>query len=131
MHGIDLAVLFARRRWRRLLNLIDRLPSNSQYVQELANDADLMDAVAAAGARKHVEHLSDWSPEVGKLTLLADLVTQLLHATVAAAGGKPGRFKPLPRPMTALEAAKHKRQMREYEELRGLWPANPQPDDAG
>lgn len=118
---MDLGDLFRRRRWRTLLNLIDGLPPNSHFVDALANDEEAMSALIDAPETAARERMAEWSPEVQKLAVVIDRLGELIQATVAAGGGKPSKFKPQPRPMTALDAARQKRVMADVAELQALW----------
>jgi hypothetical protein len=88
-----------------LLNLIDQLPRNSRYIEALADDEDLATQVLAskeppepAGPR-----LSEWSPELAALTAIQDRLGEVIAAVIAAAGGRPPRLRPSPRPKTAAD----------------------------
>lgn len=115
---MDLGTEWRARRWRKLLNIIDRLPRDSAYMEAIANDDAIadriveMDAPAPTGPR-----LSDWSPEVEALYSLVDRVTELIHLTASAHGAKPSKPKYAPRPVTALDRARQRRKQRRHREL--------------
>lgn len=119
---MDLGAEWRARRWRRLLNLIDGLPGNSHYIQAQMNDEEYVAGLLdGAPDRPRVEQLADWSPVVDKLAYIADLQQQMLLAFLSANGGKPGKFKPLPRPQTAVERTRRRQQQAEYAYLQGMW----------
>lgn len=53
--------------------------------------------------------MRDWSPVLEMLTVIADRQADVVQAVIAAAGGKPPKIKPLPRPKTALDKARDPR----------------------
>lgn len=112
-------MLWRRRRWRYLLNLIDHLPRDSAYMEAIANDEQLAEQLvrnlpeqAPAGPR-----LSDWSPEVEALYALVDRVVELIHVTAAASGAKPGKVRMSPRPVTAIERARNRQRASKHKSL--------------
>jgi hypothetical protein len=103
---LDLAVEWRSRRWRRLLNIIDRLPRDSAYIDALSQD----DEFAAAYARddddssaKPVRRMAEWSPSVEILTLILDRLGEVVQAVAALGGVKPRKLPRAPRPVTASE----------------------------
>lgn len=102
--------MWRSRRWRRLLNLIDRLPAACHLADAQAQDAEL--------AQVQVEHMDthrqadpsrsflEWTPEAELLTYVGDVLNQLVAITVAvnSKDGKMQRVDPLPRPKRALDA---------------------------
>lgn len=111
---------------RKLAVLIERLPLASHYWQAKAADPDYAAEVLAAEAEakkageKSPEHhppLSEWTPEVGRLADLIDLVQSLLHVTMAANGGSPGNATPAARPRTAIDEAKRNAEQAESDSL--------------
>lgn len=104
----DLAALWQARRWRFLLNIIDHLPGNSHFVAAMADDEEL--AAQAPEPKPSPPPLSSWTPEVERLTLIADRLGEVVtavHNTVATKPSKPPR--PLPRPQTAHDRIKTQR----------------------
>jgi hypothetical protein len=128
VYGVDLGAEWRARRWRRLLNLIDGLPSNSQYMQALLNDDEYCEALVTTDAPSAGPALADWSPEVDQLARVTDLLQQLIRAFISANGGKGGKFRPAPRPETGIERARRRKLMAEVQELRSLW-STPEGDD--
>lgn len=104
--------LWQERRWRKLLNLIDRLPLNSCFMDEMANDEELAKSQPEpdGDGKPPPPRLRDWSPEVNAIALLADRVITLIQATIAAQGGKPPTLPYMDRPVTAAERIARKRE---------------------
>lgn len=94
------------------------------------DDDEYVAALLAADLPDRGPRLADWPPEVDQLAHLNDLVQQLLRATIAAAGGKGGRFRPTPRPQTAMERVRARQQRAEYDYLMALWESLPDNDGA-
>lgn len=101
---------------RKVLNLIDRLPSTSQYISAIADDEELADAVDDASAR-HTPPLTEWSPMMGALAVIADRLAALVNVQVARGGGTPGRVAPYPRPVTAAQKVRERRRLERHERL--------------
>lgn len=57
--------------------------------------------------------MREWSPLLEMLTVIADRQADLIQAVIAAAGGKPPKIKPLPRPKTALDRLRSPRKQHE------------------
>jgi hypothetical protein len=93
---VDLATEWRSRRWRRLLNLIDRLPANSHLSDAMAQDED-------AESSERVVRFSEGSPERDALERVVDTLQIAVAAIVASAGQKPPAFRPGPRPVTEVD----------------------------
>jgi hypothetical protein len=104
---------------RKVLNLIDRLPSTSQYIAAIADDEDLADAVDEASVRQ-TPPLTEWSPTMGALAVIADRLAALVNVQVARGGGRPARVTPYPRPVTAAEKVRERRRLERHERLVAL-----------
>lgn len=107
------------RRWRKLLNLVEHLPTNSAYVEAVATDADAARAAFDAGVepREHVERWSEWSPERAALARIDDRLQLLTVAVIGTNGGKPGQFRPAERPKTSLDVLRAERRRNEHRAL--------------
>lgn len=117
--GVELGQLWRDRRWRTLLNHIDRLPGHSSFSAAVSMDEEHAKMVAEAVANRPKSDeqdergpaLTTWTPEVAMLTNILDAVRSLQHSLIAVNSGKgksPEHPKPSPRPRTALEnALKH------------------------
>jgi hypothetical protein len=120
VYGVDLATEWRGRRWRRLLNYIDHLPANSAFTEAFANDEDAARArLESEGSHppEHRERWSDWSPERQALARIDDRLQELLRAVISVTGGKPGQFKPAPRPRTALDELRSRRRVEHHRHI--------------
>jgi len=113
--GVDVGELWRARRWRLLLNLIDRLPRNTWTQQAMANHPEYAERVAESLAARRDKPdadepwtlpLIDYTPEVAALASVVDAVNALRAVTIAAnskAGVKPPVIPPYPRPTTLVD----------------------------
>ena len=96
--GWDVPLLFRRRRWRFLADLVDGLGPTSRMVSAMLNDPDLAEAIAAATDDEDEEaapsSLRSQTPE-------AILLRGIFNLIVSALGGK----ETWPAPVTAVEWA--------------------------
>lgn len=108
---------FRQRRWSHLLDLIDNLPSNSRYREAYLNDPEAAEQIARdqlereqAGTTDNADNsnlpLSEFGLSEQLLAQIIDLLQSLQATTISAAGGKPKKPKPFPRPVTAVDKAK-------------------------
>lgn len=113
--GWDLARLFQDRRFAFLLSVIDQLPRHSRFVAALADDEELAEQTPETKPSVHPP-LTEWSPEVERLTGIYDRMGELITAvnnTVAKKARRPPR--PAPRPQTARDRIKAKRRRYKHE----------------
>lgn len=101
-------MLWRRREWRRLLNLIDHLPPNCFTNAALANDEEYAEAILEHQRESGVDFSEDkpagpsavyWSPEMGQMATLIDKVSTLIEVQ----SSKPKKVVPYPRPKTAFD----------------------------
>lgn len=121
--GVDLAQLWRQRRWRFLLNLIDHLPRDSAFIEALAEDDELADRNVARpdNGRRRTPPISEFTPDVELLAAVYDRLGNLITVVAATAGSKrPPKPKPWPRPVTAIERARHRRAKAEFDEIVAL-----------
>lgn len=114
-----LGVLWRRRQWRLLSNLIDHLPRNSHFSEAVLADEQYAEAVIRQGLPEPKERISEWSPEREALAQVVDALHVLVQTSIAAGGGKPSAVTPSRRPETALDAARARDKERRYIELLG------------
>lgn len=121
---LDLATEWRRRRWRRLLSIIDQLPRESRYFEARINDDEsvalAMEAEAAAGERANagpVRRMADWSAEVELLTIAVNRLGEIAQAVAMLGGAKPGRLPPAPVPTTAFERVRRRKLMKQHKSL--------------
>lgn len=97
-----------------MLNLIERLPRNSHYIEAVSDDDEVARAMAGLPERPPQRRLREWSVEVELLVAIAERLGVNIQSVLAAGGvKKPPRFDALPRPKTAMDrqrsAARHER----------------------
>lgn len=100
--------MWRARQWRRLLNLIDHLPSYSFFNEARANDRELAEVLAGEPAPEYTERLSQWTPEMTMLAQVVDRLGSVINATVVMNGGKKLDIKPVPRPVTEIQLARER-----------------------
>lgn len=117
--GFDLEQLWADRRFGFILTVVDHLPRNSAYVQALTDDDEWAEQVIDAPQPKAAPsvRLADWSPELEMLTNIYDRLAELIRVQAMAAGGKPKKAPPAPRPLTALDRVRARRRKRQHNRL--------------
>ncbi|MFE9337768.1 hypothetical protein [Streptomyces sp. NPDC007063] len=109
----DMGELWRQRRWRFLLNLIEHLPGDSHYLAAVANDDELVEQ--APEPKPGPPPLHTWTPEVDKLTLIADRLGEAVTAIHNTVAKRPQRPPPrLPRPQTAQDRIKTKRRREKH-----------------
>jgi hypothetical protein len=114
-----LAVLFAARRWRYILNAIDHLPRTSHYIAAVAADDELAEQAAGRPAAAPAVPMTEFSPEAERLGVVIDRLGELISLEVAkATRKKPKPVKPYPRPVTASQRAAQRRKYAKFNELR-------------
>lgn len=98
--------MWQQRRFRKLLNIIERLPRHSHYIEAIADDEEVARQVALAGSddEKPVRRMREWSVEVEILVAIAERLGVNITAVQASAGIKqPLKLPTLPRPRTAID----------------------------
>lgn len=118
LRGWDTAALWRTRRWRLLLNLVDHLPQDSHTVAAMADDEELAASFPDPEPGPAAPPLQTWTPEVDKLTLIADRLGELVtavHNTVAKKPARPPR--PLPRPQTARDRLRRQQRRSKHDAL--------------
>lgn len=113
-----MAAEYKARRWKKLLVLIEQLPSASRFTQAYLTDENNADQLALAqlAAEKDQDgkpadvSFKEWNLQASQLAVLIDAIHSLNATVVAVGGGKPPRIEPHPRPRSvgakALEAAR-------------------------
>ena len=116
--GIDLVEVWASRRWRFLLNLIEHLPRNSFYVEAISNDDELISTLPQSKDQAPaVEKLSSYSPEKEVLAAIYDRLGTLLAVAITSGGGNAPNFEPFPRPTSAFQRVKQHSAHERHESL--------------
>jgi len=117
---LDLATEWRSRRWRRLLNIIDRLPRNSAYCEALTEDEELAEQVLKGPDPQQTaprRRMADWSPTVEMLTAILDRLGELTLAVAARRGAKPGKLPRGPYPTTAVERVRARKRIENHRAL--------------
>jgi hypothetical protein len=108
--GLDLLDFFrGRHSWRKLSNLIRQLPSSSRTTEAMANDDEFADRVGPQAATDTGPRVSEYTPEVARLDVLVDRLSELIAVSIQLAGGKAPRVRPARRPETAFSRAEKRR----------------------
>lgn len=116
-YGVDLLGLWRDEiSPRKVLNLVDRLPSTSQYIAAIGQD-DEHAANVDMNAAPSPPPLTEWSPVVAGLAVVADRLGTLISVQVARGGGTPPKMAPYPRPVTAAHRAKERRLLENHKAL--------------
>lgn len=118
--GLDLGVEYRERRWRRLLNVVDRLGRSTQFGETLSQDEDVAKQIMAeerkgrkaAPARRK---MSEFGVQEELLALAVDRLAELVQAHAVSAGAKPRQVKPVARPETALSRLRKKSDVKHVE----------------
>lgn len=109
-YGLDLLDFFrGRHSWRKLANLIRQLPSWSLTTEAMVNDDELVEMLAQQPSTGSGPRVSEYTPEVARLDLLVDRLSELIAVSVQVAGGKAPRVRPAKRPETAYSRADKRR----------------------
>jgi hypothetical protein len=109
--------LWQGRRWRFLLNLIDHLPRDSYFVEELLNDEQYGEQVLRMPDMVASERVSEWSPMREGLARVEDAVRVLSANVIAAAGATPPEVSAALRPITAADRSRARRRRTSHENL--------------
>lgn len=116
--GLDLLDFFrGRYSWRKLATLIRQLPSWSRFTEAMANDDELAESLPEVKASDTGPRVSEYTPEVARLDLLVDRISELIAVSIQVAGGKAPRIRPAKRPETAFSRAEKQRRDRRIESL--------------
>lgn len=110
---------WAERRFEKLLDFIGRLPSYSAFSEALAQDEELAALMLDQPPPEEPdgERWSEWSPIRSDLAVIADRLGELIRVNVSAAGGKPPKVKPMPRPQAVIERVRKRRRIQKHQEL--------------
>lgn len=119
--------MWRERRWAELLVLIDWLPRHSAFMQAISDDEEFAELVLTESEKRDKfdrtkqpdrrPKISEWDLNAEKLTDIVDRLGELMQATVAAAGGKPPKVRPQPRPKTAIDKLREKRRYEHHRKV--------------
>ena len=113
---MDVAQYLGEHRYVALLDLIDQLPAASRFNEAVVNDEEFAEYLLDLEEQGGAVPGESWAPRGAEF----DLTNQLLSTVVdelkalrisgqALAGGKPKREDPMPRPRTAVERVRARR----------------------
>lgn len=133
--NLSLGDLWRARRWREILNLIDRLPSNSHMNQLLVNDEEHLAQVMARQQERDQAptgpSMSDWSQTNALLATLIDAVNRGTETAKGIANPKSRpSVQPTQRPRTAADAVRYRLDKQRHEEMNSILLRN-RPAQAG
>lgn len=103
-----------------LLEYVDGLPSHSRFAAAIANDdeaAEQLLALADDAPASSAPPLTDMTPEAQRLDAVIDRLGEVARAVIGAAGGKPPKLKPTPRPVNALQRVRERAAEARHEAL--------------
>lgn len=113
--------MFQERRWLDLLNLIDWLPRNSAFIEALSEDDEVAEEVLRQPENKRARgagpRISEWSPELERLTDLVDRMGEVMIAVIASQGGKAPKIRPYPRPRTAIDRLRERKRYEHHKKV--------------
>lgn len=106
-----------------LLDLIDGLPTASRLTRAMMDDPEVAEQILDAE-----DPSAEWSPPLSEfglaesyLAAISEKIDGLTAAVIAAAGGKPEKPAPAPRPRTALDVARERRSQQAQREVIALF----------
>ena len=111
--GFDLAELCAAKRHRFVLNIIDHLPRWSNYIAALADDEEAAEASADQPQGKpQPPSMREWTPEAAALADTVDRLGAIVQGIAKQLNPKKKapEVSPYPRPVTARERVKRRRE---------------------
>jgi hypothetical protein len=115
VYRLDLTQEWRMRRWRRLLNLLQRLvrTRTSWLNDAMADDDELAEYMIKNekrdDSRKPTRSMREFDPVVELLSVVADRQAELAQIMAAHKGAKPRRVDPMPRPKTAYMRARNRK----------------------
>lgn len=119
--GLDLIDFFrGEHSWRKLGNLVSRLPVSSAFMEARLNDPEIAEAILESDGGEGPPprpSLADYSPEVAVMSQAVNRLGEVVAAITWLGGGKPPRVTPLPTPLTGVDVARARREDRRHREL--------------
>lgn len=125
--GLDLLDFFrGKYTWRKLLVIVDHLPTGSAYWTARAADEELAEEIAEQDRQDEkagrvrppaAPPLSDMTLTNQLLMTLVDLQDVAVNRLERLLGGRPSPPRPLPRPLTAVDKAKELREATRVKDL--------------
>jgi len=133
VYRLDLVDFFrGHHSWRKLRALVRQLPGSSAFVESQMNDPELAAWIAAQpDTEPGGPRLTEWTPDVARLTDIYDRLGELVGAVIASAGGKPPKIRPADRPRTEVDRQRasarrqrHDGLVAEVKAAQARWEAN-------
>lgn len=110
-----------------LLELVDQLPSSCRLNEAIAQDDAAADELLALVGDGEGDG-KPWSPRVAEFdltnTLLVSLINEvkiLSQTVVASGGGKPKKVKPFPVPVTAIDRARERADLKMFRDFEAMF----------
>lgn len=94
----------------------------------MSQDEELAEAMLANPPKETPprRRMSEFSPVVELLSVCADRLAEVAQVIAATKGAKPGRVKPMPRPVTAMDRIRERRRLAKHKSLVArVLPARP------
>lgn len=118
---MDLIDFFrGRHSWRKLHNILTRLPLSSHYRTAVLDDPEVAEQLAAQPEPKGQPRpaLSEFGPEVALLTDIKDRLAEVIAAVISTVpGSKPPKIPQSPRPTTGVAKARKRLEDRQFAAL--------------
>jgi hypothetical protein len=99
--------------------MIDQLPRDSRYVEAMAQDEKLAEALAdrPKSDKAPTRRMSEWSPQVELLTAILNRLGEVAQAIAALGGAKPKKIPQAPYPVTALDRVRSRKRFQRHNSL--------------
>lgn len=98
--------------------MIDGLPRNTAYWEAIANDEEAALAMLRGPQSEQTgPSMTEYSSEREAIDRVYDRLGELIQAVIAAAGAKAPSIAPLPRPYTATDRARRRKQREDHAAL--------------
>jgi hypothetical protein len=98
--------------------LLEALPPASALAEAQLDDPEYAEWAAKQPERPpSPPKVSEWTPDVARLTDIYDRLGEVVAAVIASTGQKPPRMRPLPRPRTAVDRMRNQAAKSRHEAL--------------
>lgn len=116
--------MWAARRYRYIWAIVSRLPRDSHYIAELADDDELADSLDHGDPEPPAPpSLAEFGPGIEQLAAIRDLLGVLVAIQTTAPGKRPRPPEPVLRPVTAAQRARKRAADAEHAAMAAqLWP---------
>jgi hypothetical protein len=103
--SLDLLDFFrGKHSWRKLANLLERLPMSSAFREAMLDDPEVAEELAKQPEAKEPgrPRLSEFDTHTALLTDILDRLGDVFAAVIVTSGGRQPKVKPAPRPLTGV-----------------------------